>query len=202
MGLTNTSDFLASSYASATLTGCDAQGTITFSYDLYFPLLRPGDTTHMAEFVADAAQTVDVSAKVTVPDYGLTRWAGTTGQLVDVKEVSYKRGDLGLSDVMGWLPPLRTRVMAAPWCAWTWSCAMAMAAWWAMQSPTPIGPTWGRARLLRLPPSLTRAPWRATRRTPTHGGEPVAFGMGRDRSGQDGWQADPLYVTIFAANSL
>lgn len=101
VGLTNTSDSSAANYSDVILTGYDAQGKVTFSSDLYFPLMRPGDTLHMAEYAMDASQTVDVKAQVTVPSYGIKRWSGSTGEAFDTANVSYLSNALGGSTFTG-----------------------------------------------------------------------------------------------------
>lgn len=106
VGLSNTSDSSAANYSDVILTGYDARGKVTFSSDLYFPLMRPGDTLHMAEYAMDASQTVDVKAQVTVPSYGIKRWSGSTGKAFDTVNVSYLSNGLGGSAFTGMVTTL------------------------------------------------------------------------------------------------
>lgn len=101
VALSNTSETQAASLPCVTLTGYDSEGGVTFSNDLYFSILRPGETLSMAEFADDAGSTVDIEAQVSMQNHNLTAWDGATGHAFAVDSVSYSRDGSGSSVLSG-----------------------------------------------------------------------------------------------------
>lgn len=101
VALSNASGEQAVELPQVTLSGYDENGGVTFSTDVVFPIVQPGETLHMADIATDAGTTVDVKAEVSDSGYG----SGSQGQsgaiAFDVADVAWSHDELGWSRFTG-----------------------------------------------------------------------------------------------------